>query len=84
MSHEKNILPRNDKGQVHGLCFRYHDNGALYRRYERKNGIPVGYWEWYGDDGALWTHGNYINGNRDGLWRWYSDNAIINKEYYLK
>ncbi len=84
MSRKRDIVPIDENSLEHGKCVRYHDNGMVYRRYERKHGIPVGYWEWYGEDGKLWTHGNYINGNRDGLWMWYSGTGIIDKVYYLK
>ena len=43
----KNITPRNDKGQPHGLCELYYANGSLMYKRFYNNGKRVGYSEFY-------------------------------------
>jgi antitoxin component YwqK of YwqJK toxin-antitoxin module len=47
MSKTKNISPRNNKGQRHGLWERYWDDGDLMLKGFYNNGKRVGYSEWY-------------------------------------
>ena len=46
MKVNKDIEPRNTKGEVHGYQERYHNN-KLYVRCNYKNGLGVGYYEWH-------------------------------------
>jgi len=52
----KNIKPRNNKGQPHGLWEYYWTNGNLVFKRFYHNGRKVGYEEFYN------IHGKYIHG----------------------
>ena len=41
---KKDILPRNNKGQLHGIWSDYLSNGTLFRKGHYINGIRHGYW----------------------------------------
>ena len=41
---KKDILPRNNKGQLHGIWSDYLSNGTLFRKGHYINGIRYGYW----------------------------------------
>ena len=57
---KKDIRPKNDKGQPHGLCEYYWWNGQLYSRCVYINGNKNGFAEFYwGDDGKL-SHKTYF------------------------
>jgi len=49
----KNITPRNNKGEPHGLWEDYWDNGNLYYKCICDNGKEVGYEELYWYNGKL-------------------------------
>ena len=41
---KKDILPRNNKGQLHGIWSDYLSKGTLFRKGHYINGIRYGYW----------------------------------------
>jgi antitoxin component YwqK of YwqJK toxin-antitoxin module len=76
----------NEKGQRHGYCKIYHNNGNIWYKGFFKNDLRHGYWERYWSNGNLLSKGNYNNGEPDGYWEWYCYNnngSIIEKEFYL-
>lgn len=44
----KDIKPRNDKGQSHGFWELYWSDGSLWYKRFYHNGDEVGYEEWHG------------------------------------
>jgi len=58
----KNIEPRNDKGERHGYSEVYHLNGQLWYKGNYVNGNRHGYWEHYFTDGEVYYKGYYDMG----------------------
>jgi len=56
----KDIKPRNNKGQQHGLWEYYYHNGDLMCKRFYHNGKLVGYNEWYSHNGKLEEKRYYI------------------------
>ena len=61
MNTNKDIRPRNTKGQAHGYWESYWGNGCLYYKCLYYNGKQIGYEEWYG------YSSNKLNKKRDYL-----------------
>jgi antitoxin component YwqK of YwqJK toxin-antitoxin module len=53
MNKDKNIIPRNNKGQQHGYCELYWDDGHLWYKRFFHNGKEIGYEETYWHSGKL-------------------------------
>jgi len=47
MNNNKDISPKNAKGQKHGYCEEYLSNGNLFFKCVYHNGKRIGYEEWY-------------------------------------
>ena len=43
----KNIRQYNNKGELHGYCEFYLDNGMIWDKLTFHNGIRIGYMEYY-------------------------------------
>ena len=82
MSKTKDITPRNDKGERHGLWEVYWYNDKLNFKGNYIDGEKDGYWEGYHSDGTLRYKGNYVNGHRHGFCESYSDNGDLYNGYY--
>ena len=80
----KNIKPRNDNGQPHGLWESYRDNGSLNFKGNYVNGQRHGLCESYHSDGQLDCKGHYVKGMRHGYWESYynSSGHVCYKGYY--
>jgi len=48
MNNNKDISPKNAKGQKHGYCEEYLSNGNLFFKCVYHNGKEIGYLELYG------------------------------------
>jgi len=66
MNKDKNIKPRNTKGQPHGYWENYWTNGKLDSKGYYINGKKHGYWERYLGNGELLYTCVYNNGKRIG------------------
>jgi len=60
MNELKNITPKNDRGQRHGIWEWYHPNGELWFKGNYLNGKSEGYWEWCYHDGEPHRREYYI------------------------
>jgi len=79
----KNIEPRNDKLERHGLWKVYLPSGQLMYTGHYVNGNEDGYWEKYYRNGKLIYKGNYVNGNRHGYFEeYYNNDNVYYKGYY--
>jgi antitoxin component YwqK of YwqJK toxin-antitoxin module len=76
---KRDIVNRNDKGQLHGEQIVYHDNYPCQIWYKQnyingnKHGEQIGYY----NDGQIMYTNNYINGNKYGEHIGYDDNGEI-------
>ena len=57
---EKNIEPRNKKGQAHGYHIIYDSYGTLWREGLFINNKEQGLWIWYTVHGTLWSKKYHI------------------------
>ncbi len=48
----KDIINKNDKGELHGYQEYYWSNGELYYKGLFYNGVQIDYEEWYGYGGG--------------------------------
>jgi antitoxin component YwqK of YwqJK toxin-antitoxin module len=79
----KNIEPRNNKREQHGLWEKYWSNGQLEYKGNYVNSQRHGYWEEYYYDGRLEYKGNYVNNQQHGYWEHYfTDGEVCYKGYY--
>ena len=70
----KDILPENSKGEYHGYCKEYWDNGELFWKGVMINGREYGYGDMYDGDGTIdenetgyWMNGKIVSvNNEDG------------------
>ncbi len=69
MTNNKDIRPRNNKGERHGYWKVYYFFGGLWYKGNYVNGKEVGYEESY------YSNSNYVNGN--------SNSKLAIKTYYL-
>jgi antitoxin component YwqK of YwqJK toxin-antitoxin module len=74
---KKDIINRNDKGQLHSIQIGYYPNGQLYYKHNYINGyrhgIQIGYW----DNGQLWYKVYYINGDEVSHSEWIDYNRKL-------
>ena len=82
MNIDKNIRPLNDKGQRHGLCEYYWENGNPSNKVNFLNGKRNGLFEDYNSNGNLICKGNYINNKKIGFWEYYNYNGEVWLKYY--
>ena len=62
MSKKENIEPRNSKGQLHGFCICYYDNGNVWCKQRFVNSKYHGLRERYCGDGELLYKRYWLNG----------------------
>ena len=62
MSKKEDIEPKNEHGQLHGLCIYYWDNGNVMYKLRYVNGVQYGLRERYKSDGKLWYKDYWLNG----------------------
>ena len=55
----KDLKPKNEKGEKHGCWEKYHSNGQLWYKGNYNNGKQDGYWEIYHSNGKLEQKGRY-------------------------
>jgi len=79
----KDIEPRNDKGQAHGYWEVYWNNGKIWYKCVYINGKKNGLLEYYYDNGQLHNKCVYLNGKKIGFAEWYWDGKVTDKNYYL-
>jgi len=75
MSKPRDIVPNNDKGELHGYCEVYWDAGQLMCQGVVVNGKGYGYYKWYDFDGSV---------DKDGTGYFFNGDKIsdINEEGY--
>lgn len=55
-----------------------HKDGSLHAKGQTRNGVAVGYWEWFRKDGSKLRSGHFKDGIQTGVWITYDRNG---KEY---
>jgi antitoxin component YwqK of YwqJK toxin-antitoxin module len=80
----KDIINRNDKGQLHGIRIEYHDTGEIWYKKNyingNQHGEQIGYWS----NGQIRYKNNYINGKYHGEHIGYHGTGKIwYKDYYI-
>ena len=62
MREKEDIEPKNEYGQLHGVCIYYYNNGNVWIKERFVNGVQHGIRERYFNNGKLWSKEYWING----------------------
>jgi antitoxin component YwqK of YwqJK toxin-antitoxin module len=73
----KNIVNRNDKGQLHGIQIIYHNNGQIRHRWNYHNGKEHGEHIGYYETGQICYKENYVNGKIVSKGEWIAYNRKL-------
>jgi antitoxin component YwqK of YwqJK toxin-antitoxin module len=67
---KKNIVNKNNKGQLHGIQIGYYDTGKIGYKDNYINGKKHGEQVCYHDNGQVMCKENYINGEKVSKEEW--------------
>jgi antitoxin component YwqK of YwqJK toxin-antitoxin module len=63
----------------------YHKDGSVRARGPARDGVPVGYWEWFRKDGTKLRSGHFDDdGQQTGEWITYDQNGEVYKVTQMK
>jgi antitoxin component YwqK of YwqJK toxin-antitoxin module len=80
----KDIINRNDKGQLHGILIEYWENGQIRYKHNYNNGKYHGIQIKYYSNGQIRYKKNYINGKYHGEQIGnHGTGKIWYKDYYI-
>ena len=57
----------------------YHKDGSIHARGQIRDGVPIGYWEWFRKDGIIMRSGTFQDGEPVGDWITYDQKGDIYK-----
>lgn len=57
----------------------HHKDGSLWARGRMKDGVQVGYWEWFRKDGTRLRSGSFLDGRQVGEWTTYDKQGRVYK-----
>jgi len=58
---------------------KHHRDGSLWARGQTRDGVPIGYWEWFRKDGTKLRSGHFEHGEQTGEWTTYDRNGAVYK-----
>jgi hypothetical protein len=57
----------------------YHRDGSVWASGQKRDGVPVGYWEWFRVDGTRLRSGTFEAGEQVGEWTTYDRTGAVYK-----
>ena len=63
---------------------KYRRDGSVYATGQLRDGVPVGYWEWFRPDGTIKRSGHFDDkGERTGEWKTYDARGWVIVQHFI-